>query len=125
MRMTFIRDWYNYGGLAPGQRWPIRIENGDKVAVASIAGTSRGIVSGYVTYAMGMRNEQVTIAFSIPTAGRSKIGAGFGGKNVWYNMQWYGYQYHLVTLRIDGKTVYFNIRATGGNVNYATVDISV
>ena len=116
--MTYVREWYKYGSRAPGQEWPIRIENGQTVQVISIA-PSLGSVSGFVIYATG--SEEVTYAFSAPSVGDNKLGVGTGGKEVWENMESHDYKPFRVILTLGSTKVYFDCLATGGGVNNAQV----
>lgn len=84
--LLFRRDWYNHGYVEePG--WPEGIRNGEKVKVKSVGRMLSAFgVSGLVTYEVEGTGTPLTIAFSCPSLGTNKVGAGTGGMRVWDEM---------------------------------------
>ena len=123
--MTFSHYWYEHGRVADNNKWPETIKDGDSAEILnyeldySFAGCS-----GYVMYIMG--TTQVTIAFSNPIVGFSKLGIGTGhhGKDVWDDMSDHNYRPFNVILPVGGKNLIFSSQCTGGTTNTCTVEIT-
>jgi len=75
-------------------------------------------------YIMG--STQVTIAFSNPVVGYSKLGVGTGhhGKDVWEDMSDHNYKSFNVILPIADKNLIFCYQCIGSTTNTCAVEIA-
>ena len=122
VEMRYKTDWYYCGRLATGFSWPRTIGGNDHAEVLncerdfSIFGCS-----SYITYTMGTAD--VTIAFSNPSIGYSKLEVGTG-KNIWDRMDSHNYNPFQVFVDTIQKTLKFDCRCTSGFTNICTVNIT-
>ena len=122
MDMRFHRSWFNNGRVADGFDWPHVIKNGDHSDILcyerdfSLFGCS-----GLVTFEMD--NTEVTIAFSNPVIGFSKLGVGTTGNSVWDDMTDHDYRSFNVNLEVSGRRLIVHCKCTGGGTNICTIEI--
>ncbi|MEZ5016138.1 MAG: hypothetical protein R2800_03745 [Flavipsychrobacter sp.] len=123
--LNFAGEWFDSGRVADGYSWPKVIKNGDHETIlcyekdGALAGCS-----GYCIYKVNGGTE-LTIAFSNPSAGSNKLGAGTGSaKKVWDDMDNHDYKPFVVEFSANGNNYYANCKCTGSSVNDATVSIS-
>ena len=122
MNMHFCRYWFDSGRVADGFDWAPVIKNDSRSDILcyekdwSLAGCS-----GYVTYKMG--STEVTIGFSNPIVGYSKLDVGTGGSTVWDNMTDHDYRNFNVFLTVSGVSLVFHCRCTCGTTSTCTVEI--
>eukprot|EP00111_Clytia_hemisphaerica_P007998 TCONS_00023235-protein len=114
--LKYHGEWFDSGRVADGFRWPELIQDGGKETILcyerdwAMAGCS-----GYVQYRI---NDQVlTIGFSNPSAGSSKVGVGLIGKKVWDEMGCNNYKQNVETLQMDTYTLKCTYSCTGGATN--------
>ena len=76
--MHFVSCWYEHGGLAPSDEWPLHLKSGDETTVRNHAQRDEGErkpgVSGLVVYSLN--GADVAMAFSTPALGLSKLAVG-------------------------------------------------
>ena len=122
MDMRFYRSWFDTFQVADGFDWPHVIRNGDHSEILcyerdfSLAGCS-----GLVTFEIN--TTEVTIAFSNPVIGYSKLGVGTTGLSVWDDMTDHDYRNFNVNLNVPGRRLIVHCRCIGGGTNICTVEI--
>ena len=123
--MIFCRDWFKMGRLANGFNWPHEIKNGSHSVILCYEKDWSFIgCSGYVTYKMGSDEvTEVTIAFSNPLFGHSKLEVGTGGITVWDKMSYHHYREFDVHLTISGVSLVFHCKCTATSTNTCTVEV--
>ena len=125
--MNFSSDWFDSGRVADGFDWPSVMRTGNFSQILcyerdwSLAGCS-----GFVKYRMGstQKSPEITISFSNPVVGYSKLNVGNEGMRVWDEMtHHHNYRNFNVFLKISGKNLVFCCQCTGGTTNICTVEI--
>ena len=123
MDMNFQEHWFDSGRIADGFEFPLVIKNGNDTSVLcyEIDYVLLAGCSGYVTYKMDTTN--ITIAFSNPLVGWSKLGVGDNGTRVWDEMTDHDYKSFNVFLSVSDRKLVFRCKCTGGPTNTCTVEI--
>lgn len=122
--MSNPTSWFDSGRVADGWNIPTTISPGTTQVVemyeldSSLAGCS-----GFISYTMNAA--VVTIAFSNPVSGSNKLGCGNGTKSVWDNMDNHDYEPFTETFTINSVGFTANESCTEGDVNQATVVLTV
>ena len=125
--MKFSSEWFEHGRVADGFDWPRVIKAGSfSQTLCYERDFSLLGCSGLVKYKMGSTegSPEVTISFSNPVLGFSKLNVGTGGIEVWNNMtDDHDYRSFDVFLDISGRNLMFRCKCTSGFTNICTVEI--
>ena len=126
MDMNFCRSWFDRGRIADGFDWPHVIRNGDHSKILCYERDLPLVdCSGLVTFEIN--TTEVTIAFSNPVIGYSKLGVGTGptgnGRSVWEDMTDHDYRNFNVKLNVPGRRLIVYCSCTGGGTNICKVEI--
>lgn len=116
--------WFDSGQLASNNSFPVKIPAGQTAAITMYEndGGSSGC-SGFVNYSIN--GGIITIAYSNPSVGKNKIGAGTTGKGVWDRMDYHNYYYFDERFPIGNKQFNTHMMCSGGKVNNAEITLTM
>jgi len=120
--MLYHSNWFDSGRVANNFEFPKIIKKGENHTVVcyerdwALSGCS-----GYAQYTIN--GNIVTIAFSNPSAGSNKVGAGIAdnGKTIWEKISSHDYQDFQVDMKVGTMPMIVHCKCSGGDTNDAKV----